>query len=70
MQLKITLVYFEGNETELLLKNTSKMREVLDDNVHIFVDCMDSLYQVKKSCFEYTVGETENYKEDIRKIQR
>ena len=28
---------------------------------------MDSLYQVKKSCFEYTVGE--NYKEDIKKFE-
>ena len=43
------------------------MREVLDNNVHIFVDCMDSLYQVKKSCFEYTVGES--YKEDIKKFK-
>ena len=33
---------FEGNETRKLLENTDMIREVLDDNLHIFVDCMES----------------------------
>ena len=33
---------FEGNETRKLLENTHMIREVLEDNLHIFVDCMES----------------------------
>ena len=33
---------FEGNETNKLLKNTDKLREVTDESLHIFIECMGS----------------------------
>ena len=55
---------FEGNETNKFLNNTSKIRDVIDEPLYIFVDCMDSLHKVKKSCFGFTLGAS--YKEDQR----
>ena len=39
------------------------IREVLDDNLHIFGDCMESLEKVRKACFGYSLYQ--NYKETI-----
>ena len=39
------------------------IREVLDDNLHIFGDCMESLEKVRKACFGYSLDQ--NYKETI-----
>ena len=47
---------FEGNEVNKLLENTSKLRDVVDENLHIFIDCMDSLQAMKLSCFGYSLG--------------
>jgi len=54
---------FEGNETKKLLENTDMIRKVLDENLHIFVDCMESLQAVRKSGFGFTLDQ--NYKECI-----
>ena len=32
---------FEGNETTKLLKNTEKLKKVTDENLHIFIECME-----------------------------
>ena len=56
---KITYYFgynFEGYEVNKFLENTSKLREVVDENLHIFIDCiqytcMDSLQAMKLSCF-------------------
>ena len=54
---------FEGNETKKLLKNTDMIRKVLNENLHIFVDFMESLQAVRKPCFGFTLDQ--NYKECI-----
>ena len=58
---------FEGNETRKLLENTHMIREVLEDNLHIFVDCMESLQKLRKSCFGFTLDE--NYKQCIKDFE-
>ena len=55
---------FEGNETNKLLENTSKIRAVIDDELQIFVNCMDSLYELKLACSGYSLQE--DYKEKIK----
>ena len=57
---------FEGNETRKLLENTHLIREVLEDNLHIFVDCMDSLQKVRKACFGFTLDGIKEYIEDFK----
>ena len=47
-----------------MLENTSKIRAVIDDGLKIFVDCMDSLYELKLACFGYS--HKEDYKEKIK----
>ena len=54
---------FEGNETNKLLKNTDKLREVTDESLHIFIECMEGLLKVKQSCFGFTLEES--YKKEI-----
>ena len=58
---------FEGNEVNKLLKNTSKIRSAIEDNLHIFVDTMESLKEVKDACFGYTLKE--DYKVKIQKFK-
>ena len=58
---------FEGNETRKLLENTHMIREVLEDNLHIFVDCMESLQKLRKFCFGFTLDE--NYKQCIKDFE-
>ena len=58
---------FEGNEVTKLLNNTSKIRSAIEDNLHIFVDTMESLKEVKDSCFGYTLKD--DYKVKIQKLK-
>ena len=52
---------WEGNETNKLLKHTTELKKIIPEYLHIFVDCMDSLNDVKKACFGFTLDQ--NYKE-------
>ena len=49
---------FEGNETNKLLNNTDKLREVTDESLHIFIECMEGLLKVKQSCFGFALEES------------
>ncbi len=49
------------------MENTHRIREVLEDNLHIFVDCIESLQKVRKACFGFTLdGNYEEYIEDFK----
>ena len=40
---------FEGNETIKILENTEKLKSVIDENLHIFVECMEALWHCTRS---------------------
>ena len=50
-----------------MLKNTSKLREAVDENLHIIIDCMDSLEKMKVSCFGYSLANT--WRRDIQRFK-
>ena len=52
---------WEGNETNKLLKHTTELKKIVPEYLYIFVNCMDSLNDVKKACFGFTLDQ--NYKE-------
>ena len=59
---------FERNECNKLLKKIDKLREIIPEEYHIFVDTFESLNDVKESCFGFYLGQ--NYKETIRKLEK
>ena len=58
---------WEGNETNKLLKHTTELKKIVPEYLHIFVDCMDSLNDVKKACFGFTLDQ--NYKEKKEELE-
>ena len=58
---------FEGNQVNIMLNNTEKMKDYVPNEYMDFVEAFEALNEVKKNCFVYEAGK--NWYSSIRNFE-